>query len=106
MDLLSKTLNLESDILNERLVTPILKELSPFLRYLQSEIEELEKYNEMEKIQKELENIIKDDSDDDLEVPIHIVEYVPKKVNIIDDDLNELNESNDNYITKIKKRII
>ena len=104
IDLLSKTLKLESDINNERLITPILKELSPFLRYLQSEIEELEKYNEMEKIQKELENIIKDDSDDDLEVPIHIVEYVPNKKNIVvdiyDDDLN------DNYITKIKKRLI
>jgi hypothetical protein len=102
IDLLSKTLKLESDINNERLITPILKELSPFLRYLQSEIEELEKYNEMEKIQKELENIIKDDSDDDLEIPIHIVEYVPKKVNniVIDDEVN------DNYITKIKKRII
>ena len=104
IDLLSKTLKLESDINNERLITPILKELSPFLRYLQSEIEELEKYNEMEKIQKELENIIKDDSDDDLEIPIHIVEYVPNKKNIVvdihDDDLN------DNYITKINKRLI
>jgi hypothetical protein len=102
IDLLSKTLKLESDINNERLITPILKELSPFLRYLQSEIEELEKYNEMEKIQKELENIIKDDSDNDLEFPIHIVEYVPKKINnvTIDDDMN------DNYMTKIKKRII
>ena len=102
IDLLSKTLKLESDINNERLITPILKELSPFLRYLQSEIEELEKYNEMEKIQKELENIIKDDSDDDLEFPIHIVEYIPKKVNniIIDEEVN------DNYMTKIKKRLI
>ncbi len=101
IDLLSKTLKLESDINNERLITPILKELSPFLRYLQSEIEELEKYNEMEKIQKELENIIKDDSDDDLEVPIHIVEYVPNKKNVVVD-----NDLNDNYLTKIKKRII
>jgi hypothetical protein len=102
IDLLSKTLKLESDINNERLITSILRELSPFLRYLQSEIEELEKYNEMEKIQKELENIIKDESDDDLEFPINIVEYVPKKLNniVIDDEVN------DNYITKIKKRII
>ena len=101
IDLLSKTLKLESDINNERLITPILKELSPFLRYLQSEIEELEKYNEMEKIQKELENIIKDDSDDDLEFPIHIIEYLPTKKNVIVDE-----EVNDNYMTKIKKRII
>ena len=103
IDLLSKTLKLESDINNERLITPILKELSPFLRYLQSEIEELEQYNEMEKIQRELENIIKDDSDDDLDEPIHIVEYISNKKNnviIVDDDFN------DNYMTKIKKRII
>jgi hypothetical protein len=103
IDLLSKTLKLESDINNERLITPILKELSPFLRYLQSEIEELEQYNEMEKIQRELENIIKDDSDDDLDEPIHIVEYISNKKNnviIVDDDFN------DNYMTKINKRLI
>ncbi len=104
IDLLSKTLNLESDILNERLVTPILKELSPFLRYLQSEIEELEKYNEMEKIQKELEDIIKetdnvDDSGDDLDYLIEIkeVEEVKSKIN---------DEYNDNYIKKYNKRLI
>jgi hypothetical protein len=106
IDLLSKTLKLESDINNERLITPILKELSPFLRYLQSEIEELEKYNEMEKIQKELENIIKDDSDDDLEYPIHIVEHIPKKINNVIIDKKNDEEVNDNYMTKIKKRII
>ena len=106
IDLLSKTLKLESDILNERLITPILKELSPFLRYLQSEIEELEKYNEMEKIQKELENIINNESDDDLDEPIHIVEYITNKKNnvIIDDDYND--DYNDNYMTKINKRLI
>ena len=103
IDLLSKTLNLETDIINDRLITPILKELTPFLRYLQSEIEELEKYNEMEKIQKELEEIIKNESDDDLDEPIQIVEYIPqkKKNNVVIED-----EFNDNYINKINKRLI
>ncbi len=103
IDLLSKTLNLETDIINDRLITPILRELTPFLRYLQSEIEELEKYNEMEKIQKELEEIIKNESDDDLDEPIQIIEYIPqkKKNNIVIED-----EFNDNYINKINKRLI
>jgi hypothetical protein len=109
IDLLSKTLNLETDIINDRLITPILRELTPFLRYLQSEIEELEKYNEMEKIQKELEEIIKndsDDSDDDLDEPIQIVEYIPpkKKNNILIED--DSFDYNDNYISRINKRLI
>jgi hypothetical protein len=102
IDLLSKTLNLESDILNDRLVTPILKELSPFLRYLQSEIEELEQYNEMQKIQKELEDIIKEtnsnDSDDDIDYPIEIK---PKKniKNKLDNSYNDsYDDINDNYV--------
>jgi hypothetical protein len=110
IDLLSKTLNLETDIINDRLITPILKELTPFLRYLQSEIEELEKYNEMEKIQKELEEIIKNDSDDDLDEPIHIVEYIPQKKKnniVIEEDCFDFNDNfNDNYINRINKRLI
>ena len=112
IDLLSKTLNLETDIINDRLITPILKELTPFLRYLQSEIEELEKYNEMEKIQKELEEIIKNDSDDDLDEPIHIVEYIPqkKKNNIVIEedcfDYKDCFDYNDNFISRINKRLI
>jgi hypothetical protein len=112
IDLLSKILNLESDILNDRLITPILRELSPFLRYLQSEIEELEQYNEMEKIQKELEDIIKEtnsnNSDDDIDYPIEIKPSLfknkNKKIifdnNILDEDIN------DNYVRKYNKRII
>jgi hypothetical protein len=117
IDLLSKTLNLESDILNDRLITPILKELSPFLRYLQSEIEELEKYNEMEKIQKELEDMIKetnsDYSDDDLDYSIEIkqvteVKPIKKiKQNNKNKPIDEFNNDfNDNYIIKHKKRLI
>jgi peptide chain release factor 2 len=56
-------------------------EMEEAYKILNSEIEELEQYNEMEKIQKELEEIIKEthnteNADDNLEYP---VEIKPKK---------------------------
>jgi len=107
IELLSNTLNLETDIMNEKLITPILKELSPYLRYLQTEIEELEKYNEIEKIQKELEELIKEtnnnSSDDDLdeEIIIKPTKIVKNNKLIIDD-----NDINDNYCNSYRKRMI
>lgn len=64
------TLKLESDIYYDVLVTPLLHKLGPYLRYLEEEIEELQKYSDIELMQKELrelEEIIKnsDNSDND-----------------------------------------
>ena len=56
----NNTLNLCRDIENGKLVKPILKEISPYLRYLELELDELEKINQIEKIQNELQNIFVD----------------------------------------------
>ena len=64
---LNDTVKLECDLYHERLIKPILKKLSPHLRYLQSEIEELETFNQIEDFQQELENLIKHSSDNELD---------------------------------------
>ncbi len=81
---------------NDYLIKPLLKELSPHLRFLQVELEELEKLEELTKIQDELEemingNSISDSSDDEDEI---------EKDNVYDSDYN------DNYIKKYKVRMI
>ena len=53
---------LEADILRDNLIKDILKELSPYLRYLESELEELE---EMEKLNEKSDNDSDDNSDND-----------------------------------------
>ena len=64
-------LDFESKLVDEDYTKDILKELSPYLRYLEQEIEELEKYNKLESLQNDLKKIIKttknnlnDNSDD------------------------------------------
>ena len=67
------TYKLESDVDRDNLIKPILKELSPYLRYLESELEELEnkdklneleqqnnleKLEELEQLQEDLEEIV------------------------------------------------
>ncbi len=61
---LHATFNLEGDLMSETLIKPILKELSPYLRYLHHELEEMEKMEELEQIQEELKEIIKNNDND------------------------------------------
>jgi hypothetical protein len=95
---LTNTLSLESALRKNTLILPILKELTPYLRFLESEIEDMETYDTIEKMHKELEDIIKetnsntDHSDsfsDDSDYSDHS-----------DDSIN------DNYITTRKTRLI
>jgi hypothetical protein len=84
--------NLDIQLTNDYLIKPLLKELSPHLRFLQIELEEIEKLEELTKIQDELEEMINgnsysDESEDELE-------------KVYDSDFN------DNYIKKIKVRMI
>ena len=86
--------NLDIELTNDYLIKPLLKELSPHLRFLQIELEELEKLEELTKIQDELQDMIdgnnknfSDESNSDSELEC-------------DDDFN------DNYIKKIKVRMI
>lgn len=50
--------NLDISVTNDYLIKPLLKELSPHLRFLQQELEELEKIEELNNIQNELEDFI------------------------------------------------
>jgi len=62
-ELYSMTLSLEIALNGEDLINGILKEVSPYLRYLEKEIEELEKlekYNELEELQEELKEELKE----------------------------------------------
>jgi hypothetical protein len=54
--------NLDIALTNDYLIKPILKELSPHLRFLQSELEELEKIEELINIQDELDEYINSDT--------------------------------------------
>ena len=74
--------NLDIQLTNDYLIKPLLKELSPHLRFLQVELEEIEKLEELEKIQDELDEIE------------------------IEKEDNYDNDFNDNYIKKYKVRII
>ncbi len=65
--------NLDIAVTNDYLIKPLLKELSPHLRFLQLELEELEKIEELNNIQNELEDYINSDkskSDDEETKPI------------------------------------
>jgi hypothetical protein len=75
---------------NDYLIKPILKELSPYLRFLQLELEEMEKLEELEKIQEDLQEIINNNSDN----------------NSYKSDNSDSDDFNDNYIKKINRRII
>ncbi len=81
---------LDVALTNDYLIKPLLKELSPHLRFLEFELEELEKFEELEKIQEDLQEIINNNSDN-------------YKDN--DNDNISVDSINDCYIKKIKKRI-
>jgi hypothetical protein len=102
LELLGNTLNLECDIHNDKLINPLLKKLSPFLRYLEKEIEELEKFDDIKKIKDELEEIINLNQQNlDDYIPI---ELKPKKLIKVKKSID--NDFNDNYIRKHIKRLI
>lgn len=65
MELYSSTLSLESALMSDILIKNILKELSPYLRYLEKEIEELEKFDELEQLQQNIKEIIENSSSDE-----------------------------------------
>lgn len=77
--------NLERDILRDKLIKDILKELSPHLRYLESELEELE---ELEKLN---ENNHNDDNDND-----NKLEEL-EELKIIQNDLIKICRNNNSY---------
>jgi hypothetical protein len=68
--------NLDIAVTNDFLIKPLLKELSPHLRFLQLELEELEKIEELNNIQNELEEYINSDNSDKSEE-----DNKPKKIN-------------------------
>jgi hypothetical protein len=86
--------NLDIQLTNDYLIKPLLKELSPHLRFLQVELEEIEKLEELEKIQDELEEMINGNSISDES------EEESESEEIDNDSIN------DNYIKKIKVRLI
>ena len=65
IELYSSTLSLEAALQGENLIKDIIKELSPYLRYLEQEIEELEKYDELEQLQNDIKEIIENSSIED-----------------------------------------
>ncbi len=105
LEQLGNTLTLECDIYNDKLINSLLKKLSPYLRYFEKEIEELEKFDEIKKIQNELEEIINFDKNNlDNDDYISIKKKSKKKNNIISD--NTSYDSDSDYIKRINKRII
>ena len=70
---LDSAYNLDIAVTNDYLIKPLLKELSPHLRFLQQELEELEKIEELNNLQNELEDYINSDKSDSEE------EIKPKK---------------------------
>ena len=61
---LTLSLKFINDLITNKLTNQILSELSPYLRYLVDEIEEMEKYNELDKIQENLNSYINNDKQD------------------------------------------
>jgi hypothetical protein len=103
LDEKEKAYSLDIALTNDYLIKPLLKELSPYLRFLQLELEEMEKLEELKKIQEDLEDIISDNN--------NYINGTSKKLinNDSDEDINDDNDNdsiNDCYIKKISKRLI
>ncbi len=96
LDLKEQAYTFDLALTNDYLIKPLLKELSPYLRFLQLELEEIEKLEELEKIQEDLQEIINQNNDN----------YSDNNNNydIYSDSDNDSNNSD--YIKKIKTRII
>jgi hypothetical protein len=92
------TLLFEDKLYDDSLIKEILKELSPYLRYLTKEIKDLEKFNKLEKLQEDLKEMIhnSDNTNDDNRV----INYSDSDSN---SDDNNNSDDNYNYIQSIKK---
>ncbi len=105
LDEKEKAYSLDIALTNDYLIKPLLKELSPYLRFLQLELEEMEKLEELKKIQEDLEDIISDNNN-------YINGTSKKLINNDSDDSDDSDDYNDNdsindcYIKKISKRLI
>jgi hypothetical protein len=53
----------EKDLFSDKFIKPILKEISPNLRFISKELENLEKLEEIEQFQKDILDIVKNNSD-------------------------------------------
>ncbi len=95
--------NLDIALTNDYFIKPILKELSPYLRFLQHELEEMEKLEELVKIQDDLQDII-DNNNDSIR---NNDEYSDLDCDSdYDLDSDDFNDNYDNYIKIPKVRLI
>jgi hypothetical protein len=99
---LNESYKLETDILRDSLIKDILKELSPHLRYLQSELDELEELEELNKSQESDNDETDDDSkeifnnNDDNYDEKQIIENV-EELEQLQEDLQEIAKLNNKY---------
>jgi hypothetical protein len=103
--------NLDIQLSNDYLIKPLLKELSPYLRFLQIELDELEKLEELTKIQDDLQEIIDCNNDrinnDNINFNDNFKDEKEEyKYNNEDDDDYNDNYYNNNYVKKFKVRLI
>lgn len=75
----------EKDIVSNKFIKPILKEISPDLRFISKELENLEKLDEIEKFRKDILNIVQNSDD-----------YVDVNSNNYSDDSD--NFDSENYV--------
>ncbi len=96
------TYNLDIALTNDYFIKPLLKELSPYLRFLKDELEEMEKLEELVKIQDDLQDIIDNNNDS-----IGNNNYSDSDSDSNSDfDSDSDKDYNDNYIKKIKVRLL
>jgi len=98
--------NLDIQLSNDYLIKPLLKELSPYLRFLQIELDELEKLEELTKIQEDLQEIIDCNNDSINNDNIDEEKYYKHIKDDNNYDNNYDSDYNDNYIKKFKVRMI
>jgi hypothetical protein len=94
------TYNLDIALTNDYFIKPLLKELSPYLRFLKDELEEMEKLEELVKIQDDLQDII--DNNNDSIGNNNYSDYKSESESESESD----KDYNDNYIKKIKVRLL
>ena len=96
------TYNLDIALTNDYFIKPLLKELSPYLRFLKDELEEMEKLEELVKIQDDLQDIIDNNNDSIGNINNNSSYYDYKSYS----DSEYESDYNDNYIKKIKVRLL
>ncbi len=92
LDEKEKAYTFDIALTNDYLIKPLLKELTPHLRFLEFELKELEKFEELEKIHEDLQEIINNNSDNNSD-----------NISLdLDSDTDDYND----VIKKIKTRLI